>query len=60
MTKTRASPRLVAWIAVTVAVAVVAYLIGAGHNGSSTVTVVGPGIADAGFSAELGTLPKTC
>ncbi len=47
MTKTRVSPRLVAWIAVTVAVAVVAYLIGVGRGGSSTVTVIGPGIADA-------------
>jgi hypothetical protein len=47
MTKTRVSPTLVAWIALTVAVAVVAYLIGVGHAGSSTVTVIGPGIADA-------------
>ena len=50
MTKTRVSPRLAAWIAVTVAVGVIAYLIGVSHSGSSTVTVVGPGIADASQS----------
>jgi hypothetical protein len=50
------SPRLVAWIAVTVAIAVVAYLIGH-HRGSATVTVVGPGIADlaqGGGTAYIG------
>jgi hypothetical protein len=46
MTKTRVSPRLMAWIAVTVGVAVVAYLIGH-HGSSSTTTLTGPGIAIA-------------
>lgn len=43
MTKTRVSPTLVAWIAVTVAVGVVAYLIGSQRQ-SSPIAIVGPGI----------------
>jgi hypothetical protein len=47
MTTQKVSTRVLAWVAVTVAVGVVAYLIGIGHGGSSTITVIGPGTADA-------------
>jgi hypothetical protein len=47
MMKEKLSIRLLAWVAVVViAVGVGGYLIG--HHGSATVTVIGPGIADAG------------
>lgn len=50
MTKQRVPVRLLAWIAVTIALGVVAFLVG--HRGtSSTVTVTGPGIADLGIGA---------
>ena len=46
MTKQKIQMRVIAWVAVTVVIGVVAYLIG--HSGgASTITVTGPGIAEA-------------
>jgi hypothetical protein len=49
MAKQKIRIRVIAWVALTAAVGVVAYLVG--HSGgSSTITVTGPGIADLGQS----------
>ena len=55
MTLQKTRITVLAWIAVTIAVGVLAYLIGVNHSGSSTVTVTGPGIADSFGDGSGGT-----